>query len=154
MKSLPTGAAAALFVAGFALLTPAPAAAFSAGAGLNLASQLKADPLLTEVQYRRHGARRYAPPPRRQVRRSRGNGLAVGLGAAAVIGILGAAAAANAAPAQQHYGYSSGYNPGYPSGYYAAPQPVYVQPACSWQRQDLYDSYGNYAGVRRVKVCH
>ncbi len=145
MKSLPTGAAAALFVAGFTLLTPAPAAAFSAGAGLNLASQLTADPLLTEVQYRRQSARRYAPPPRRQVRRSRGNGLAIGLGAAAVIGILGAAAAANAAPAPQyHYG----------PGYYGAPQPVYVQPACGWQRQDLYDSYGNYAGARRVKVCH
>jgi hypothetical protein len=151
MKPFATGAAAVLAVV---MLSPAPAAAFSVGAGLNLASQLKADPLVSEVQYRRHGARRYAPPPRRAVRRSRGNGLAVGLGAAAVIGILGAAAAANAAPAQQHYGYSSGYNPGYPSGYYAAPQPVYVQPACSWQRQDLFDSYGNYAGVRRVKVCH
>ena len=145
MKSFATGAAAALFVAGFALLSPAPAAAFSVGAGLNMTSQFKADPLLTEVQYRRHGVRRVAPPPRRSVRRSRNNGLAVGLGAAAVIGILGAAAAANAAPAPQ-------YN--YGPGYYAAPQPVYVQPACSWQRQDLYDSYGNYAGARRVKVCH
>ncbi len=145
MKPFATGAAAALFVAGFALLMPAPAAAFPAGASLNLASQLQADPLLTEVQYRRHGARRYAPPPRRHVRRSRNNGLAVGLGAAAVIGILGAAAAANAAPAPQY---------GYGSGYYGAPQPVYVQPACRWQRQDLYDSFGNYAGARRVKICH
>lgn len=150
MKSFATGAAAALVIAGFTMLAPAPAAAFSAGAGLNLASALKADPLVSEVQYRRHGVRRAPPVRQRHVRRNRGNGLAVGLGAAAVIGILGAAAAANAAPAQPQYGYSSGYNP----GYYAAPQPVYVQPVCSWQRQDLFDSRGNFAGTRRVKVCH
>jgi hypothetical protein len=149
MKTFATSAAAALVVAGLAMLAPAPAAAFSTGAGLNLASALKADPLISEVQYRRH-VRRAPPVRQRHVRRSRNNGLAVGLGAAAVIGILGAAAAANAAPAQQHYGYGSGYHP----GYYGAPQPIYVQPMCSWQRQDLFDSRGNYAGTRRIKVCH
>ena len=149
MKTFATSAAAALVVAGLAMLAPAPAAAFSAGAGLNLASILKTDPLISEVQYRRH-VRRAPPVRQRNVRRNRGNAVAAGLGAAAFIGILGAVAAANAAPAQQHYGYSSGYHP----GYYGAPQPIYVQPACSWQRQDLFDSRGNYAGTRRIKVCH
>lgn len=148
MKPFATSAAAALVVAGFAMLAPTPAAAFSTGAGLNLASTLNSDPLISEVQYRRQARR--APVRQRNVRSNRGNAVAAGLGAAAFIGILGAVAAANAAPAQHHNGYSSGYHP----GYYGAPQRIYVQPACSWQRQDLFDSYGNYAGTRRIKVCH
>lgn len=149
MKPFATSAAAALVVAGLAVLAPARAAAFSTGAGLNLASALKADPLISEVQYRRH-VRRAPPVRQRHVRRNRGNAVAAGLGAAAFIGILGAVAAANAAPARQHYSYSSDYHP----GYYGGQQHYYVQPACSWQRQDLFDSHGNYAGTRRIKVCH
>lgn len=150
MKLFATSTAAALVLAGFTMLAPAPAAAFSPGAGLNLASALKADPLVSEVQYRRHGARHRAPVRHNNVRRNRGNAVAAGLGAAAFIGILGAVAAANAAPARQHHGYSSGYHP----GYYGGQQHFYAQPACGWQRQDLYDSRGNYAGTRRIKVCH
>lgn len=149
MKQFATSAAAALVVAGFTMLASAPAAAFPGSAGLNLATALKADFLVSEVQYRRQ-ARRAPLRQQRNVRRNRGNAVAAGLGAAAFIGILGAVAVANAAPARRHYSYDEGYHP----GYYGAPQRVYVQPACSWQRQDLFDSRGNYAGTRRIKVCH
>ncbi|MEI2733520.1 MAG: hypothetical protein V9G24_01040 [Rhodoblastus sp.] len=63
-------------------------------------------------------------------RRGISTGAAVGLGVgAAALGILGAAAAANSAPA-----------------------PVYGG-GCYFVRQPMYDDFGNYLGRRRVRVC-
>ncbi|HMN73469.1 MAG TPA: hypothetical protein PKA55_16535 [Rhodoblastus sp.] len=62
-------------------------------------------------------------------RRGISTGAAVGIGVgAAALGILGAAAAANAAPA-----------------------PVYGE--CYIARRPMYDGWGNYIGSRRVRVC-
>lgn len=60
------------------------------------------------------------------------SGAAIGLGVgAAALGILGAAAAANAAPG--------------PGPYYGG--------NCYIVRRPMYDDWGNYIGRRRVRVC-
>jgi hypothetical protein len=73
-----------------------------------------------------------------EARWGRGGAFAAG----AAVGVLGGALLA--APA---YGY------GYGPGYYAAPAPVYYEPACFWRKQRLYDAYGYPAGWQRVRVC-
>jgi len=123
--------------------------------GPAIASRLTADALPVEkVQVRRRagGGRVVGAAPYRGgyyrggYYRGRGGlstGAAVGLGVgAAALGILGAAAAANAAPS-----------------YYYAPAPVYGgygyggYGGCYIARQPVYDDWGNYIGSQRVRVC-
>jgi hypothetical protein len=142
MKAIATCAGAAFFAAGLAF-APAPAAAFSMGAGASLGADLKSgQPLIEQVQYRRSRGYRPAAAPVRHVRRGN-RGAAIAAGAA--LGVIGAAAIASTARARPAPVYV---NDPY---YYPAYQPA---PYCEWRRQDLYDRWGNYVGARKVKVCH
>lgn len=66
--------------------------------------------------------------------------------AAGVIGGLALGAIAGSAAANAN-GYNGGYAPAY-----AAPQPYYGG-GCYYQRQPVYDEYGELVGRRRVRVC-
>lgn len=39
---------------------------------------------------------------------------------------------------------------------YVQQQPTYVvrQPVCQWQKQPVYNQYGNFAGYQNVQVCN
>jgi len=95
-----------------------------------------------------------ASPAEAQYRRRGGYGGAV---AAGVIGGL-AVGALIAGATRPAYGYGSGYGSGYGYGYggptYVA-DPYYAPayPRCYRTWQPVYDSWGRYAGERRVKVC-
>lgn len=124
-----TGLALAFGVAtGAAFLAPAPASAMQIGAAAGAISGQQ-NPMVEEIQTRRRGVRsnrrgRGPVAHRGRHRGGVGRGVAAGVGAAAVLGILGAAAAANAAPRD-----------------------------CYIQRQRVFDRWGNFAGYRDVQVC-
>jgi hypothetical protein len=71
--------------------------------------------------------------------------------------IGGLALGALAASARPSYGYSSGYGYGYArpysSGYAYSGYADAYEPRCFVQKQHVYDSWGNYAGKRAVRVC-
>jgi len=126
---------ASLAVAAFAA---APATAMPLASGLSgPVADAQASLLIEQVQFRGRGrvggpryvAPRYAP---RYGRRGIGPGGAIAAGAA--LGILGAAAAASAAP-----------------GYYA-PAPAYGY-GCYYERRPVYDAWGNPRGTHPVQVC-
>lgn len=115
-------------------VSAAPAAVGGAAQALPTLST-PADGAVTQVQIRRRGGGpRVGVAPGRGFRgggrRGLSTGAAVGLGVgAAALGILGAAAAANAAP------------------------PAVVYDDCYWTSRRVYDDWGNYVGRRRVQVC-
>ncbi len=160
MKSF-YAAAFAVSALGFAVAAPTSASALPLA---SLQTQVS-ESLITDVQYRRgRSAPRYAG--RRGY--SRG-GVAVGLGAAALIGAIGAAALARPAYGYEQPGY--GYPPNaYPvqGGYapyevyedpyapprvYAQPRPVRPSAFCHIEQQQIFDAWGNRAGARNVRVC-
>jgi hypothetical protein len=121
-------------------------AAISLGLGASLGGSVNAMPLgadrvtiaapdlLTQVQHKQNfkggGQQRHfnGGGGGRRGNRAGGNfgrNAAIGVGGLAVLGILGAAAAANAGPG----------------------------PDCYIARQPVYDDWGNYRGSRRVRVC-
>lgn len=141
MKTASLLAATALTI-GVSLALAGGATAGPAGVGgpAAIPKALAASPgegaaLIEKTQFRRRavggpgiGRRGVVVGPGR--RRGISTGAAVGLGVgAAALGILGAAAAANSAPA-----------------------PVYGG-GCYIVRQPMYDDFGNYLGRRRVRVC-
>ena len=69
----------------------------------------------------------------------RGGGIGPGGAAILGLGILGVAGAIAASQQPQYYE-----QPAYP---------VYG-PACGYERQPVYDRYGNYRGDRNVRVCN
>jgi hypothetical protein len=114
------------------------------------------DSMVTDVQYRRG-----RPVHRPVARRNSRGGLALGLGAAAVIGAIGAAALARPSYGyeQPAYGYpvQGGYAPAYgyedpyaPQQFYARPRP---SPFCHIEQQQVFDAWGNRVGARNVRVC-
>ena len=122
----------AAIVAGALISAPVTATAMPAASGASQ-TELATSPLIEKVQVRRRVPVR---GPVRGVRRG-GRGIG-GVGAAAVgLGILGIAAAAAAANQQPQY---------------YEPAPVYGPP-CHFERQPVYDRFGNYRGDRRVRVC-
>ena len=133
------------------MATAAPA--MSAGAGV---AGMAADMLPVEkIQVRRRaaGGRVVGVAPYRggyyrgYGRPGLSTGAAVGLGVgAAALGILGAAAAANAAPDPYYYAPAQVYG-GYGYGGYGGYGGCYIV------RQPMYDDWGNYLGNRRVRVC-
>ncbi|MDB5570702.1 MAG: hypothetical protein JWN93_1885 [Hyphomicrobiales bacterium] len=157
MKSFHVALAACAL--GLALAAPT-----SAGA-LPLAPQKTqvSESLIVDVQ-----ARRGRPAPRQQRRRgvSQG-GVALGIGAAALIGVIGAAAMARQNRVyEQPYGYPpnaypvhGGYAPyGYEDPYaphhaYSQPRPPRPSPFCHIEQQQVFDAYGNRAGARNIRVC-
>jgi len=105
-----------------------------AGAAFALSADAPAAPIEKTQFRRRGGGPRVGVAPGRGFRgggrRGLSTGAAVGLGVgAAALGILGAAAAANAAP------------------------PAVVYDDCYWTSRRVYDDWGNYVGRRRVQVC-
>lgn len=113
-----------------AFLAPAGASAAPMMAS-GVSSAPAAESMIVQVQ------RRVVRPAGRGVvvRRRGGNGAAIG--AAVGLGILGAAIAAGAA--QSHPGYYESY-------------PVYGQ--CWLEDRPVYDSWGNFRGYRRIRVCN
>ena len=125
----------AAIVAGAMISAPVTATAMTVNAGVSQ-MELATSPLIEQVQMRR----RVGGPVRGPVR---GGGRRGGIGAAGAaaigLGILGVAAAAAAANQR-------------PAEYYE-PAPVYGGPVCHFERQPVYDRFGNYRGDRRVRVC-
>jgi hypothetical protein len=81
------------------------------------------------------------------------------LTAAVVVATFGAVVAASTAPAAaKPFGFGHGHGFGLGAGLFlgaaiAATTPQYGY-GCYIARQQVYDDYGNYVGVRRVRVCN
>lgn len=76
-----------------------------------------------------------------------------GYGAPLAAGVIGGLAAGAIIGSATHpYGYGYGYGGSYNYGY----APVYAAPAyggCYRERRAVYDSWGEFAGYRLVRVC-
>ncbi len=135
-------AVGATLVASAVVLAPVAATALPISVGATLSAPT-AHPLIEQVQLQRRVGAGRVVAGRGAVRGGRfagrrgGGGIGPAGAAAIGLGILGVAAAAAAANQQPQY---------------YEPAPVYG-PACGWERQPVYDRFGNYRGTRRVQVC-
>lgn len=120
----------------FAAPTGVNAAPVSLGA--SLANAVNSNPMIEQVQVRRRLPLR---------RRSRG-GISPGaaFGAAAAIGLVGAAIIANEQRQNREERQRAQRQQYYYGGYGA-------QPACYLDTQPVYDGYGNFRGNQQVQVC-
>ena len=73
------------------------------------------------------------------------NGRAGAFAAGALAGVVGGAILGGALQQQQPYGYQP--------DYYYAPEPVYVQPRCYYQRRRVPNNYDYGTHIERVRVC-
>ncbi|MGP0059497.1 MAG: hypothetical protein ACLPID_09455 [Beijerinckiaceae bacterium] len=79
------------------------------------------------------------------------------LAAAVVVATFGAVVAASTAADAKPFGFGHGHGFGLGAGLFLgaaiASTPQYGY-GCYIARQQVYDDYGNYVGVRRVRVCN
>lgn len=76
---------------------------------------------------------------------------------------LGVTLAASSAPAEARWGRNAALFGGLAAGAiiagaaahaYAAPAPVYYGGTCWTERRAVYNSWGDFAGYRRIRVCN
>ena len=85
--------------------------------------------------------------------------IAAGTAAALTLGVT---LAASSAPAEARWGRNAAFFGGLAAGAivagaataaYAAPAPVYYGGSCWTERRAVYNSWGDFAGYRRIRVC-